>query len=266
MAHRAHITVNGVTLAQHAVAEEAQHHPAKTPARAFEAAGRALVIRHLLLEEAARCAIAAEPILVAPGKRETPDEARIRALIVANVVVAIPDEADCRAFYDAKPARFRSPDLFEASHILFAAHPHDRDAYASAVTQARGLIAELSRAPRRFAALAREYSACDSRANGGRLGQIVPGETVPEFEALLCTLEEGAIAPAPVQSRFGAHVLRLDARARGETLPFDYMRDRIAGYLTERAWRRDVARYIDGLVARADIEGLDMSRPQEVAA
>ena len=266
MAPRATIIVNGVTLAPQAIAEEAQHHPAKSPAKAFEAAGRALVIRHLLLEEAARCAIAAEPMLVAPGKRETPDEARIRALIAANVPVEAVDEAQCRALYDAEPARFRSPDLFEASHILFAAHPHDHDAYAQAVAQARDLIAELTHAPRRFEALARELSACDSRANGGRLGQIVPGETVPEFEAVLYALEDGAIAPEPVQSRFGAHVLRLDARARGETLPFDYVQERIAAYLTERAWRRDVARYIDGLVAQADIEGLEIARPQEAAA
>ena len=60
-------------------------------------------------------------MLVAPGKRETPDEARIRALIAANVPVEEADEAQCRALYDAEPARFRSPDLFEASHILFAA-------------------------------------------------------------------------------------------------------------------------------------------------
>ena len=266
MAPRTAITVNGVTLAPQAIAEEAQHHPARTPAKAFEAAGRALVIRHLLLEEAARCEIAAEPMLVAPGKRETPDEARIRALIAANVPVEEVDEAQCRALYDAEPARFRSPDLFEASHILFAAHPHDREAYAQAVGQARDLIAELTHAPRRFEALARELSACDSRANGGRLGQIAPGETVPEFEAVLYAMAEGAIAPEPVQSRFGAHVLRLDARARGETLPFDYVRERIAAYLSERTWRRDVARYINGLVARAEIEGLDMVRPQETAA
>jgi peptidyl-prolyl cis-trans isomerase C len=266
MAQRAPIIVNGVALAPQAVAEEAQHHPAKTPAKAFEAAGRALVIRHLLLEEAERCAIAAESMLVAPGKRETSDEARIRNLIAANVAVDEPDEAECRAFYDTDPARFRSPDLFEASHILLAAHPHDSEAFAKAVAQAQDLIAELTRAPRRFEALAREHSACDSRANGGRLGQIAPGETVPEFEAVLYALEEGRIAPEPVQSRFGAHVLRLDARARGETLPFEYVRDRIAAYLTERAWRRNVVRYIDGLVAQAEIEGLAMARPQEVAA
>ena len=128
------------------------------------------------------------------------------------------------------------------------------------------LIAELTQSPRRFEALAREFSACNSRANGGRLGQIAPGETVPEFETVLYALEDGAIAPDPVQSRFGAHVLRLDARARGETLPFDYVQERIAAYLTERAWRRDVARYIDGLVARAEIEGLEIARPQEAAA
>lgn len=185
MAARAAIKVNGVTLPNQVIAEEAQHHPAKTPAAAFEAAARALVIRHLLLEEAERCAITSVPVLVMPGKRETQDEARIRALIEANAPAYEADEAECRAFYEANPARFRSPDLFEASHILFAGHPHDSRGYAQAVKQAQETIAELGHAPQLFEALARERSACESRANGGRLGQIVPGETVPEFEAVL---------------------------------------------------------------------------------
>ena len=265
MAARTAIKVNGVTLPNQVIAEEAQHHPARTPAAAFEAAARALVIRHLLLEEAERCGITAEPVQVVPGKRETPDEARIRALIEASAPACEPHDAECLAFYEANPSRFRSPDLFEVSHILFAAHPHDRSGYAQAVKQAQETIAELGHGPQRFEALARERSACESRTNGGRLGQIMPGETVPEFEAVLYRLKEREIASAPVESRFGAHVLRLDACARGEPLPFDYVRERISAYLAEQAWRHETARYIGGLVANAQIEGIDMGRPQRKA-
>ena len=91
------------------------------------------------------------------------------------------------------------------------------------------------------------------------MGQIARGETVPEFEHVLQKLEEGKIAATPVKSRFGAHVLKLDARASGEILPFEYVREQIAGYLAERQWRRDVAAYIDRLVSQAQIEGVDMS-------
>ncbi|MBS0280257.1 MAG: peptidylprolyl isomerase, partial [Proteobacteria bacterium] len=122
------------------------------------------------------------------------------------------------------------------------------------------------RSPQRFEAIAREQSECDSKANGGRLGQIVPGETVPEFEKALEGLEEGEIAAMPVRSRFGAHILKLDARARGETLPFDYVRDQIESYLAEQQWRRDVAAYIEQLVSRATIEGVEMSPSMGTAA
>jgi peptidyl-prolyl cis-trans isomerase C len=241
------------------IAAEAQHHPAKTPAAAFQNAARALIVRTLLLEEARRRQIAAEPEFAAPGKRETEDEACIRALMEAAVPIVEPDEPACRAFYDANPSRFRSSDLFEASHILFAAHPHDTEAYASAVARAEGVLVELEHAPALFESIARETSECESRANGGRLGQIIRGETVPEFECVLDRLDVGRIAPQPVKSRFGAHVLRLDARATGRVLLFEHVRERIAVFLAERAWRKDVALFIDALVADAAIEGVDMA-------
>jgi peptidyl-prolyl cis-trans isomerase C len=259
MAPRPPIKLNGVVLPPQMIAAEAQHHPAPTPAAAFQAAARALIVRTLLLEEAGRAAIAAEPEFVAPGKRELDDEARIRALMETSIPMFEPDDDACAAVYDADPSRFRSPDLYEASHILFLAHPHDVQACAAAVANAKAIIDELSVTPARFESLAREHSQCDSRANGGRLGQIAKGTTVPEFEKALQELDEGQIAPNPVNSRFGVHVLRLDARARGQILPFAYVREQISEYLTEKRWRRDVVAYIEQIIRRADIEGIDMS-------
>lgn len=258
MAPRPPIKLNGVVLPSHMVAAEAQHHPSQTPAAAFHAAARALIIRTLLLEEAKRGAIVAKPEFVVPGKRELDDEANIRALIEARIPVVEPDEQACRALYEADPTRFRSPDLYEASHILFMAHPHDAPAYALAVARAQAVIAELDRSPSRFEAIAREQSECDSRSNGGRLGQIVRGETVPEFEAALQGIEEGKIAGAPIRSRFGAHVLKLDARVAGAVLPFEYVHEQIESYLAERQWRRDVAVFIERLIGGAQIDGIDM--------
>ena len=69
----------------------------------------------------------------------------------------------------------------------------------------------------------------------------------------------GQVAATPIQSRYGAHVLKLDARATGEILPFEYVREKISDYLAEQQWRRDVAAYIERLVNQAHIEGVDMS-------
>lgn len=260
MSTRTPIRLNGIPLPPQMIAAEAQHHPSRTPALAYQAAARAIIIRTLLLEEAQREGITAEAELVSPGKRELDDEAKIRALVEVRIPINEPDEAECRAFYEADPARFRSPDLYEASHILFLAHPHDAATYAAATAKATVIIAELSVAPDRFETIARAQSECDSRANGGRLGQIARGETVPEFEEALGILAEGHISPQPVTSRYGVHVLRLDARAVGETLPFVYVQDQISCYLAEKSWRRDVADYIESLIGGAQIEGIGLER------
>ena len=65
-----------------------------------------------------------------------------------------PDDETCRRYYENNRARFRSPDIYEASHILFAALPADAQAYAQARADAAAVLAELREHPERFAALA----------------------------------------------------------------------------------------------------------------
>jgi len=214
------------------------------------------------LEEAGRRGIAAAPELVAPGKRELNDEALIRALMEQEILAQEPDEEKCRQFYEAEKSRFRSPDLYEVSHILFPArNTEERD---QARAKAQAAADELAVSPGHFAAIAAERSECDSRAQGGRLGQISEGQTVAEFEQALKTLAEGEIS-APVMTRFGAHVIRLDAKLPGQILPFDYVRDHIASYLVERQWRSDAAAYVGRLIAAAEIEGVIFDRLEQAA-
>lgn len=114
MAPRREIRVNGRLLSNPEIAAEAQHHPAKTPAAAFQAAAQALVIRELLLEEVERQGIVGEPALLAPGKRELAEEASIRALIESAVPRRAPTEEECFASYAADPMRFGT----KAGHAL----------------------------------------------------------------------------------------------------------------------------------------------------
>src|SRR5690606_52936 len=95
-------------------------------------------------------------------------------------------------------------------------------------------IAELVRQPERFAEMARALSACPSAATGGSLGQIATGQTAPEFEAALAGLAPQTLCPHPVETRYGVHVVRLDRKIPGRTLPFELVRQRIAEYLAER--------------------------------
>ena len=95
-------------------------------------------------------------------------------------------------------------------------------------------------------------------AEGGRLGQVARGDTTPEFEAALLSLQPGQICPEPVQTRYGVHVMRLERKVAGQMLPFEMVRERIAAYLEASAWRRAVAQYVALLAGGADIAGFDM--------
>jgi peptidyl-prolyl cis-trans isomerase C len=248
------------------IAAEAQHHPAKTPAAAFQTAARALIVRTLLLEEARRRQLEAVPDMVAPGKRETRDEALIRTLLDDAVPIAEPSEDACRAHYEDHPDSFRSPALQTVSHILFAADAEKAADLARVEKDARNILADLARQPARFETIARERSDCSSRSGGGHLGQLVPGELVEEIETVLSRLAPGETWPDPVKTRFGIHILRLDARVEGKLLPFDYVRDRIAAFLAERQWRRDSAAFVASLVDKAAIEGIEMGDSGKVQA
>ncbi|MBI1203257.1 MAG: peptidylprolyl isomerase [Rhodopseudomonas sp.] len=256
------ISVNGVSIARDVIVREIQHHPAERPAAAWFEAARALVVRELLLQRAAALELTPEP-LTEDGRRETDNEALMRAVIEREIAVPEPDEATCRRYYDNNKARFRSPDIYEASHILFAALPADQAAYAQALAIAEGVLAALIERPESFATMARAYSRCSSAAHGGNLGQITTGQTTPEFERALVALEPGQLCEAPVETRYGFHIIRLERKHDGETLPYEAVAGRIADYLRDSVAHRAQAQYIARLVSAARIEGIELAGAAE---
>jgi len=99
---------------------------------------------------------------------------------------------------------------------------------------------------------------CLSRDNGGRLGQLISGDTVPEFEAVLDALAEGSLAPEPVASRYGLHIIRLDARAQGAVLPFEAVAPRIRETLEKVAWAKAGQDFFAKLAREAEVTGINL--------
>ena len=249
------ISVNGVAIPRDAIARETQNHPAAKPLAAWQAAACALVIRELLLQEAGRLGIEAEP-QSEDDRREIDDEALIRCLIEHEVTTPEPDEASCRRYYEQNRVRFRSPSIYEAAHILFAARADDPEAFAHARRQAESALATLRDYPEQFAELARIHSACPSAVQGGNLGQITAGQTTPEFERALLALKPGEIGSKPVATPYGFHVVRLERKHEGRELAFELVAHGIADYLHESVRRRALAQYIARLVSASTIEGI----------
>ncbi|MGZ8983725.1 MAG: peptidylprolyl isomerase [Methylotenera sp.] len=65
----------------------------------------------------------------------------------------------------------------------------------------------------KFEELARQYSEDGTASNGGDLGWVNPGDTVPQFEKAMNELKDGQIS-APVRSPFGWHVIQVLERRK----------------------------------------------------
>lgn len=259
-AARAPIAVNGVVIHRAAIAREAQHHPAASPGASMRAATEALVVRELLLQEARRRGIAAEPMVDEQNRRETEEEAQVRALVEEAVSVPSPTEDEVARYYDANRSRFRTPDLHEARHVLITARHSDATAFATARAHAERIATEAATAhAARFAELARAWSSCASATDGGHLGQITADETTPEFARALAALGEGETTREPVETRYGFHIIRLERRFPGQVLPLAAVSGKIAAYLVERSRRLASAQFVARLVSAAEITGVEIA-------
>ncbi|WP_462379219.1 peptidylprolyl isomerase [Pseudomonas sp. Marseille-QA0892] len=245
------VRVNGVEIPGEAIAAELQYHPADDRHAAAYQAVTALVVRELLRQRAEALGIAVES-----GTPEVGEEAITRRLIEREVAVPQADDAAIARVYEANPQRFRTAPLVAARHILLACAPDDALERSTAMEQARELIDALCSGAS-FEALAAVGSDCPSRRQGGVLGQLSKGQTVPEFERQLFRLPEG-LCERPLESRYGVHVVIVDQRIEGQALPLEAVRESIREELNGTVWRRAVAGYISTLVGAARIEGIAM--------
>ncbi len=260
ISHKARtISVNGTLISRAAIGRETQNHPAQKPIDAWQAAARALVVRELLLQEAQRLALKPDPQSDTAGRRETDEEALIRQVVAQEVRVPTATEAECRRYFAQNQQKFVSPALYEVAHILLSAAPDDPVTRAQALQHAHMLIMQVQQMPDSFAPLAAQVSVCPSAKNGGSLGQIGPGQTVPEFEAALAGLPIGVVAPHPVESRYGVHIVQVARCIEARALPFELVQARIAHWLEEGVHRKAIRHYLLALAGRAHIEGITLS-------
>ena len=121
----------------------------------------------------------------------------VAANFLENVTVS---EEEILAEYQEQ-VKLAPPLQFKARHILVATQGEAVDV----ITQLDGGA--------NFEELAREKSTGPTAPNGGDLEWFSPGQMVAPFATAVAALENGAYTSAPVQTRFGWHViLREDSR------------------------------------------------------
>ncbi|MNH20425.1 peptidylprolyl isomerase [compost metagenome] len=80
---------------------------------------------------------------------------------------------------------------------------------------------------------------------------------MPELERQLFTLALG-LASKPLESRYGWHVIYVDQRIEGQSLPYEAVATSIRTQLQQGVWQKAVVQYLQTLIGAADIRGIQL--------
>ena len=104
-----------------------------------------------------------------------------------------------------------------------------------------------------FAAVAKRFSSCPSRKNGGDLGWFDKGQMVPEFEKAAAALKLGELSDV-VESPFGYHIIKVIDRKPADTVKFADVKDKIEDYLKSQKAQKPMSDYVEKIKKEVKVE------------
>ena len=97
-----------------------------------------------------------------------------------------------------------------------------------------------------FSSLARALSTAGSRANGGDLGQVNPGDMNPELARVVGALAVGGVSD-PIALENGFRIVRLVAKEDATVTPYEDLKEEITKRLTQQRMASVYDEYVVGL-------------------
>jgi peptidyl-prolyl cis-trans isomerase C len=186
--------------------------------------------------------------------------AAIERLLERALKVPEPSTEACRRHYAAHTCKFATGERARVRHILFAVTPGVDVVALRKRAEATLLDVRChdGKAGDDFANAARTLSNCPSGAEGGDLGVLTAHDCAPEFAREIFGKTEIGVLPRLVHSRFGLHVVEVQAREPGETPAFDAVRGAVANSLRQQGFVTALRQYLQLLAGAAAIEGVDL--------
>ena len=172
------------------------------------------------------------------------------ALLTREIQPSLTPEA-IQARYDKQYAGKTGDQQAHAEHILVASED-----------KAKEIIAKLNKGAD-FAALAKENSTDPSaKENSGDLGWFKKGDMLPEFSDAAFALKPGQITQTPVHTRFGFHVIKLEALRTAPAPTLDEVRDQIRQEIIQEGVAKVLASAKDGVkVEKFNLDGTPYTPP-----
>ena len=163
-----------------------------------------------------------------------------------------PSQEEVERFYEEnKAAQFTSPETRCARHILFNKDQREQAEEVKGRLQDGG----------DFAQLAQEFSQDPGSAeNGGDLGCLGRGETVPDFEEAVFGAEQGEII-GPVETEFGYHVIEVTDIREEATQPLSEVEAQIRDQLTTEAQTEEFTAWLQRQKEQRNVKYLPGYKP-----
>jgi peptidyl-prolyl cis-trans isomerase D len=169
---------------------------------------------------------------------------------------------DLQAYYNAHRDQYRVAEQVKVSHILIKtplAGPDgkvDEKGLADAQKRAEDLLKQL-KAGAKFEDLAKKNSEdTGSAKEGGSLGWIGKGRTVPEFEKAAFSLPKGQMSDL-VKSSYGFHIIRVDDKQDAHMKTLDEVKGEIEPVLKQQKTHEAAQKQAEELLQQAKTKGLD---------
>ncbi|MBU5638063.1 peptidylprolyl isomerase [Geomonas sp. Red69] len=188
------------------------------------------------------------------------EEAARKDIVINNLIAqrfagkAEVTEPEVKKFYEEnKLKQFTQGDRIKVSHILIGVA---KGANAEAKKQAREkALAVLKRVKggEPFAEVAKKESTSPTKDQGGSLGIIGKGQTMPPFEKAAFALKAGEISDV-VETQLGFHVIKVEQKLPPATERYEDVKNQIAGNLKREKIRLMLAAYVEELRGKAKIE------------
>lgn len=168
----------------------------------------------------------------------TPELVKAEYLVLSADQLGAQDpvtEDELKAAYAARASQYRQEEQRRVSHILIPAAADAKPAEKEAAKKkAEGLLAELRKAPGRFAELAKQNSQDPGSAEkGGDLGVVTAGMMVKPFEEAAFKLKAGETSEV-VETEFGYHIIRVNEVQSAQVKPLDAVRAELGKELAKQ--------------------------------
>jgi parvulin-like peptidyl-prolyl isomerase len=163
-----------------------------------------------------------------------------------------PSQEEVEQFYEQnKAAQFTTPETRCTRHILFNKDQKEKAEEVKKQLENGG----------DFAALAKKYSQDPGSAEqGGDLGCIGRGETVPNFEEAVFNAEQGEIV-GPVETEFGYHVIEVTDIQEEATRPLSEVEAQIRDQLTTEAQSEEFTAWLQKQKEQRNVKYLPGYKP-----